>query len=342
MKDFEFYLPRVDVQSHMMSAMAGGQQPQWGIPYHKIEQWWAKGITGKGSTGWALDTGAAPHVDLPPIPESNYSDDKGAVTAYHGSHVLGIMGALNNDQGVVGVAPGGALFSDRVMRNSGSGMYSWIVKALRDKVVKIKRMGGRHVLNMSLGGPQADSIMHDLIKELRAIGVPVTCSAGNSGNAVVGNMSYPGAFPETIAVGSHDEQGKPSKFSSTSKAEALDIMAPGDGILSTVPVNLYQYLSGTSMAGPFVAGLIMLMFEAKPSLTVDDVEGLIKSTAIDMNAKGYDVYTGHGMINPPAILAELTKTVVVKPEPKPTEDDKIKVALANLDKAVDELKSVLD
>ena len=106
--------------------------------------------------------------------------------------------------------------------------------------------------------------------------------------------SSPGCASGAIAVGAVDKSDARASFSGT--GQALDIMAPGVSIYSTLPVNTYGYLSGTSMATPHVAATIALMQQKNPALTDSDIKNVLYSTAKDLGAAGWDSSYGWGRV----------------------------------------------
>jgi subtilisin family serine protease len=134
----------------------------------------------------------------------------------------------------------------------------------------------------------------------------VICAAGNDGRP--DSVNYPARWPFTIAVGAVDRQGRLSRFSS--QGTELDICAPGEDVLSAWPGGGYAKLSGTSMATPFVSGVVALMLakhRRQPGSTpVNDIEELrehLARTATDAGATGHDPHYGFGLINPAGLLA---------------------------------------
>jgi len=120
-------------------------------------------------------------------------------------------------------------------------------------------------------------------------------------------LSFPGIYNETIGVASLSSNMERSWFSSI--GANIDLAAPGHLILSTTPKNTYTTLSGTSMATPFVTGLVALLIAKHrtsggntPINNVEDVRNHLIKTAGDIDYQGQDSYTGHGIVSPLASL----------------------------------------
>ncbi|MGY2574487.1 S8 family serine peptidase [Vibrio sp. C8] len=195
----------------------------------------------------------------------NYDDDH-----YHGTHVAGTIGALDNDFGVVGIAPGVRLWAVKVLDSAGSGSLAGIIAGI-DWVVK---QGNIEVINMSLGGSGQSSAMDSAIKTAFEAGVFVVVAAGNSNadSADFTPANAPFAFTVSAladfdgleggygsATCRSDEDDTLANFSNW--GAPVDIAAPGVCITSTYPIEKGSYgtISGTSMASPHVAGAAALL-----------------------------------------------------------------------------------
>jgi subtilisin family serine protease len=122
-------------------------------------------------------------------------------------------------------------------------------------------------------------------------------------------VNYPARWEETVAVGAVDKDGKLARFSS--QGEKLDICAPGENVLSTFLNGGYAKLSGTSMATPFVSGVVTLMLAKHAKVggrtPVNNQQQLLdhlRATATDAGATGRDPQYGYGLINPEKLLAD--------------------------------------
>ena len=189
---------------------------------------------------------------------------------YHGTHVAGTIGALDNGIGVVGVAPGARLWAVKVLNSQGSGYTSGIVAGIDWVVAR----GNIEVINMSLGGEGVSAAYKTAIDNAVSRGVVVVVAAGNSD--LDANNYSPAYVPSAITVSAlADFNGQPGGgATSTCRTDvddtladfsnwgsAVDIAAPGVCILSTYPIEQGNYatISGTSMASPHVAGAAALL-----------------------------------------------------------------------------------
>jgi thermitase len=229
------------------------------------------------------------------------NDDNG-----HGTHVAGIAAACgNNGIGVAGVAWGARLMPVKVLDSSGSGYYSDIADGIIYAVDN-----GAKVVNLSLGGTGSSSTLSDAIQYAHDHGVLVVVAAGNcaQGGSSCDNVSnpimYPAAYPAALAVAATDSGDNWANFSE--HRPYVSVAAPGVSIYSTIRGGSYSTLSGTSMATPYVSGLAALLWSFAPSLTVDQVESAIESTADDLGAPGKDDYFGYGRINAGRALSSLS------------------------------------
>ncbi|AET69299.1 subtilisin-like serine protease [Desulfosporosinus orientis DSM 765] len=218
---------------------------------------------GKGITVAILDTGCdTTHPDLKEriVGGRNFTkDDGGNLSVYedyngHGTHVAGTIAAIQNNAGVVGVAPEANLLIIKVLDHNGSGQYEWIIKginyAIEQKV---------DIISMSLGGPEDVPKLHEAIQKAVANNILVICAAGNEGDGsdATDEFGYPGSYNEVISVGAIDLARHSSKFSNSNNE--IDLVAPGEEILSTYLNGKYATLSGTSMATPHVSGAVALI-----------------------------------------------------------------------------------
>ena len=214
---------------------------------------------GIGKTAWIIDSGIDfDHPDLTVDQSRSKSFIDGQTSADdqngHGTHVAGIIGAKNNTIGVLGVASGASLVALKVLDNDGEGNLSYIIQALA--YVNTNAVAG-DVVNMSVGAESGSSILDQQVKNTASRGIYFSIAAGNEGKlASLGSPAR--ANGENIytvtAVDSLDNFASFSNYGN----DVVDYAAPGVRILSTWSNNRYAYASGTSMAAPHVAGLLLL------------------------------------------------------------------------------------
>lgn len=202
---------------------------------------------------------------------------------YHGTHVAGTIGALDNGDGVVGVAPGARLWAVKVLNKRGSGYSSWIIAGIDWVAANANTI---EVANMSLGGAGFSQAEYDAIQGAVNAGVAFAVAAGNDAADAL-NYS-PGGFDNVLSVSAlADFNGEPGGGApATCRADVddsladfsnwgsqVDITAPGVCILSTYPIEKGSYgtISGTSMASPHVAGALALLASARNPNNAADV-----------------------------------------------------------------------
>ena len=291
-----FALARKNDQTGSVQA----QVTPWGIDKIDAEIVWPTGNNADTIKVGIIDTGISKdHPDLKANikggvntirPQKSWNDDNG-----HGSHVAGIVAALNNSSGVVGAAPLADLYAIKVLNANGSGYLSDVIEGIQWAVAKNMR-----VVNMSLGTGSDILSMRDAVIAARNAGVVVVAAAGNSGGSVL----YPAAYPEVIAVSATDQDNQSAWFSSY--GPEVDLAAPGVSIYSTYKSSNYATLSGTSMAAPHVAGATALLLST-PVGTYDannngnwdpaEVQTKLQATAGDLGSDGFDNLFGHGLVN---------------------------------------------
>jgi subtilisin family serine protease len=214
---------------------------------------------GRGKTAWIVDSGIdTDHPDLNVdqtrsksfIPNVTSFDDENG----HGTHVAGIIGAKNNDIGVLGIAADATLVSCRVLDKDGNGTLSSIIQAL--SYIGANAKAG-DVINMSVGEDEVSDVLDQQVQAIAAKGIYVAIAAGNDSKAA--NLFSPGRANgnNIYTVSAVDSLDNFASFSNYGN-DVVDFAAPGIRILSTYKGGLYAKMSGTSMATPHVAGLLLL------------------------------------------------------------------------------------
>jgi subtilisin len=214
---------------------------------------------GTGKRVWIIDTGVDidhPDLDVDTVlsksfvsTETTVEDNNG-----HGTHVAGIIGALNNSFGVVGVAAGTKIIALKALDGSGSGNTSQIIMALN--YVGQNATPGE-VVNMSLGTDTISAALDNAVLTLAQKGILFAIAAGN--DSTKADLSSPGRVkhPNVFTVSAIDSLGNFARFSNYG-TDVVRLAAPGVNIVSTYSKGRYARLSGTSMAAPHVAGILVI------------------------------------------------------------------------------------
>ncbi|MEZ0368225.1 MAG: S8 family serine peptidase, partial [Candidatus Sericytochromatia bacterium] len=280
-------------------------------------------FNGSGVGVAVVDSGVSSHRDLT-VSASCFSvqgacSDHTPSATGHGSHVSGIVAALNNSTDVVGVAPGATIYPVNVFGNVDSAPddaviagLSWIAANANSVSPAIK------VVNMSLGrnGAVGDNpVYRAAIQALTNAGITVVVSAGNTATQTV-SQKVPATYPEVLAVASTTATSGNVKRCSGANVQVLadtasyfttdgaflngigvTVSAPGatsetitascsvasEGILSTLPGNTTGTMSGTSQAAPHLTGVVALLYQKRASqgfgLTSEEVRAAVRAGA---------------------------------------------------------------
>lgn len=282
-------------------ALGTAESTPWGVERVTAPAAWAltsPALTGIGIKVAFLDSGGdINHPDLAwaggynaitgsTVP-SAWHDDL-SVCAGHGTHVAGTIGARQNTQGVVGVAPGVSLYAIKVFENISGSCRSYVSKQVAGLNWAVQQ--GVRVVSISIGGTTFVSSYDQAITAAIAAGTHVVAAAGNNGSTAI---TYPANYANALAIGALTASNTKSSYSNY--GPKLFLAAPGDGIQSTVPGGGYGTKSGTSMATPHVAGVIALLLADDPTATRSEILSRLQVGALDLGVTGRDDATGWGL-----------------------------------------------
>ena len=227
--------------------------------------------------------------------KSSPEDDNG-----HGTHVSGIAAAATDNKiGIAGTAPKCMIMPVKALDKDGGGDALDIAIGIVWAVDH-----GANVINMSLGGPVCTETLERSVQYALIHRVPVVSATGNGNEEGIGinEPRYPAALTGVIAVGSMGSTGEVSRFSNYGKWTT--VLAPGEQILSTTPTYSlpgimadYDYMDGTSMACPIVAGVVGLMLSRNPNMTPAMVKAKLQSTAKPIGSTGFNEKAGYGLVD---------------------------------------------
>ena len=227
-------------------------------------------------------------VNRDPTPEDDFG---------HGTMVAGIAAAsTNNGVGVAGAIWSGKLMPIKVLDSRGAANDDNIAAGIRYAVDH-----GADVINLSLGGPGASTILQNAVDYATTNDVVVVAAAGNDGDT---EPHYPAACEGVVAVGAVDNAGNLASFSS--RGSWISMVAPGVSITTTTRASSYGQGSGTSFSSPLVAAVAFLLRAADPNATQQSIVARLMDSADDLGAPGFDNFTGVGRVNAWAALDETT------------------------------------
>lgn len=266
---------------------------QWNLPMIDSDAGWRLDVDDEGPVVAVIDTGVdLNHIDLNGRLTEGYNTLDPTKAPYddvgHGTHVSGIICALiNNAEGVAGMSLYNKVMPIKALDHSGAGS----TYAVAQGIIWATDQGAK-VINLSLGNYIPSEFLHDAIKYAYDRDVVIVSAAGNDDTEDPG---YPAAYPEVLAVSATNAAQRIATFSNF--GSYIDVAAPGENIASTYPDDAYVAMSGTSMASPHVAALAALIRTVNPALSNVNVMDIIRDSAIDLGASGYDNYYGHGQID---------------------------------------------
>ncbi len=295
--DYEFVEP-----DWLVYPLATPNDPQFSQQWHHRAQnmnsvgAWDFATGGDEIIVAVCDTGVIPnHPDLPSLvpgfnATTNLAQVNGGVTNDlvngHGTAVAGAAAARgNNGVGVAGMGWNFRVMPVRVSDlSSGNANLSDILQGARWAADN-----GAFVANCSYGGGNS-SQANNTGNYLRQRDALLVFATGNDGVQDQTNDR-----PLVTLVGATTNANQVAGFSNY--GAGVDVVAPGVNIRTTTRTGGYANSTGTSLAAPLVSGLVGLVRSANPALTADQVEQIIKDTATDIGAPGFDIFAGHGMVN---------------------------------------------
>jgi subtilisin family serine protease len=222
---------------------------------------------GNGVKVAVLDTGVdAGHGDLAGsvILMKNFIRGEGYRAEVHGTAVAAIIGARINGFGIEGVAPGSVILAMRACRQisvdvpEGECFSDGLSKALDDSILE-----GAAIVNMSFGTTRNDPLLARLIEAGTKKGIVFTAPAGNSRHEK--DLRFPASDPSVVSVGGFDDRNVP--YPNTDIAQKAFVSAPAVNIMTAVPGNRHNLMTGTSLSSAYISGLLALALEEGGTLT---------------------------------------------------------------------------
>ena len=228
-------------------------------------------------------------------------------TLGHGMMVAGAISAVaGNGVGIDGASYNALIVAYRAANSDGSLPGKYIINALRD----VGRKGREQiqVVNMSFESTTPNERIGGLCKTLHEMGIVIVAASGNlrKDEQSVYMTKYPAAYDGVIGVGCVDSSGSVSSFSNCNPG--VDLVAGGESVpLAAFPSSgsYYKVDSGTSYSAPLVSAAAALLLARTPTLSPDEVEYALESTAVDLGEEGRDDVYGHGLLDAAAALGSV-------------------------------------
>jgi subtilisin family serine protease len=286
----DYTIPPDTVYSDELFALA----PRlWHWPQELAEKV-GKIATGKGIKVAVGDTGYTKHVDGPePIAARSFISGQSALLDRngHGTHCAGTVLGRNG----IGVAPDADLIVFKCLSDQGSGSSIGIANGIRWAADE-----GADVISLSLGGGGSDAATNQAIDYAFAKGCIVNAAAGNAGYNGANTIGWPARYSGCLCCGAYRADGQIANFSSGGRE--MDAAAPGQDIISfSKNGSGYVSMSGTSMATPFLSGVLALIVEVMRRqgraqwTAAQSVREFFKANLKDAGAPGFDPRFGHGI-----------------------------------------------
>jgi hypothetical protein len=215
-------------------------------------------------------------------------DDNG-----HGTNVAGVIAAVsNNKQGISGLVWKAQIMPIKALEANGRGDEDKLGEGIRYAVDQ-----GVKIVVLSVGLYPSSPYMRDVVQYAEDNGVLLISASGNDGKSV----KYPAAYPTVLAVGgvTADNRVEPN----SNYGPEIDVVAPWD-VFTTQLGGGYTYNEGTSMAAPQVAGVAALLWAQYPEFKPHQIRHMIRQTAEDIEAPGWDPYSGYGLVRADRALTE--------------------------------------
>lgn len=260
------------------------------------------GVTGIGVNIAILDSGvdtenSEVHVagGVSFVPNDSSLDDPNG----HGTIVAGIIGALKDDQGLVGVAPNANLFAVKVLDQSGIGTYSQVIDGIEWAIDH-----DIDVICMSFVGENNSQALQDALQLAYDHGIVLVAAAGNDGGD--NSIAYPAKYSTVIAVGAVDQQNARASFSN--KGPELALVAPGVDVQGLSLTTSYSTQSGTSLATAHVAGVAALLKSSNNDLNNQQIRQALQEGATPL---GDQASYGYGLVDAAMALVKASNMETV-------------------------------
>lgn len=281
---------------------------QWSVNLLGTAYAWDEGFDGKGVKIAVIDSGVnSMHEDFEGTRFErgknmlNGSHDVTDVsTAGHGTFISGVLAAVrNNGKGIAGVVDGVTLVPLKCFGQSIETESSYVIASIYEAV----DMFDCDVINMSMGMEGSTRSLREAVDYAIQKGVIIVAAVGNEGTT---KLMYPAAYDSVVGVGAVDQNGKAAPFSQ--RNSSVFVTAPGVEIVSLSNAGNSRYEmrgQGTSYAAPFVSAAAAVLKQYRNSAGAEDFKEILRLSAKDAGAAGYDTVYGHGILDMNRFITEM-------------------------------------
>ncbi|MDO9101727.1 MAG: S8 family serine peptidase [Candidatus Nitrotoga sp.] len=276
--------------THAAAVTDPSYSSSWALPKIQAPTAWDS-ANGSGVIIAILDSGIdATHPELAPniVPGWNFYDNNSNTSDVtgHGTKVAGTAAmAANNGTGSAGVAWGAKIMPVRIGSPEGFAYWSTIAQGINWAADH-----GARVVNCSFDNLSGSATIQSAAQYMRSKGGVVVVAAGNSSGLV--DIAANDSMLSVAATDSNDQRASFSSY-----GNYIDLAAPGVSIYAPSMGGGYSSNWGTSFASPIVAATAALMISANNNISPADIDQILKSTALDLGAAGFDIYYGAGRVD---------------------------------------------
>ena len=269
-------------------------ETEWNIKYMNAEKSYEESVNLKKIKVAVLDSGLDYDEDIPFVERKDFLGEEELHPIYqdytgHGTSVAGLICAKKSDDRITGIAANVDLYAGRILDAENKAPVGRVIEGIEWAIEKKV-----NIIHMSYGTQESSQELEEVINKAYNEGILLIAAAGNSGTAAEdeSTVEYPAAFDNVISVGATNVENKKTEISSS--GYELDVVAPGDQILSSGAFGGVVVEEGTSVSAAQVTGLAAVLWGKHPDKSNEFIKGLLVSGA---NAEAVDENCGNGIVD---------------------------------------------
>lgn len=269
-------------------------ETEWNIKYMNAEKSYEESQNLKKIRVAVLDSGLDYDEDIPFVERKDFLGEEELHPIYqdytgHGTSVAGLICAKKSDDRITGIAANVDLYAGRILDAENKAPVDRVIEGIEWAIEKKV-----NIIHMSYGTQEYSEELEEAINKAYNQGILLIAAAGNSGTAAEdeSTVEYPAAFDNVISVGATNVENKKTEISSS--GSELDVVAPGDQILSSGAFGGVVVEEGTSVSAAQVTGLAAVLWGKHPDKSNEFIKGLLVSGA---NAEAVDENCGNGIVD---------------------------------------------